>query len=149
MTSYKIIDNFLPIEQFTKLQDKLLSKNFPWFYNDFVTSEKVKESNFYFTHLFYQQYHINSEYYDLVKPIVDILKPEAIIRIKANLYLQTKEIVYHDKHVDYFCEHDGAIFYVNNNNGKTILEDDTEIESVANRLLTFNSGKPHNSTSSL
>ena len=44
-------------------------------------------------------------------------------------------------------KHKGAILYINDNNGKTILEDGTEIESKANRLLLFDASKPHNSTS--
>ena len=39
-----------------------------------------------------------------------------------------------------------AIFYINTNNGLTVLEDGTEIKSVANRLLLFNASEPHHST---
>ena len=43
--------------------------------------------------------------------------------------------------------HKGAIFYINTNNGFTVLEDGTEIASVSNRLLLFNPSEPHHSTS--
>ena len=38
------------------------------------------------------------------------------------------------------------IFFVNSNDGFTILDDDTMIESVENRILFFDSSKLHNST---
>ena len=42
--------------------------------------------------------------------------------------------------------HKSAILYINTNNGLTVLEDGTECESVANRLLLFDASKPHHST---
>ena len=43
--------------------------------------------------------------------------------------------------------HKTAIFYINSNNGFTVLENDTKIESIENRLLLFNGSKKHHSTS--
>ena len=63
------------------------------------------------------------------------------------MYPSTPKIVYHDPHVDIPWQHKGAIFYVNTNNGVTVLEDGTEIESIENRLLLFDSSKEHSSTS--
>ena len=68
-------------------------------------------------------------------------------RAKANLYGRTKELVHHDNHADTNFSHKGAIFYINSNNGFTVLEDGTEIKSVRNRLLLFDPSKPHHSTS--
>ena len=42
--------------------------------------------------------------------------------------------------------HKGFLFYVNTNNGFTILEDGTKVESIANRALFFDSSKSHKST---
>ena len=64
-----------------------------------------------------------------------------------NCYPRTSKIVKHASHVDTDYDHKGAIFYWNTNNGKTILEDGTEIDSVANRMLLFNAAEPHQSTS--
>ena len=38
------------------------------------------------------------------------------------------------------------MFYLNDNDGVTVLNDGTEVESVANRLLLFDASKPHHST---
>ena len=51
-------------------------------------------------------------------------------------------------HVDFESPHKGAIFFVNTNNGHTILEDETEIENIENRLLLFDSSKLHTGTTS-
>ena len=40
-----------------------------------------------------------------------------------------------------------SIFYVNTNNGYTVFEDGTKVESVANRMLTFPSNLKHCGTS--
>jgi len=50
-----------------------------------------------------------------------------MIRVKANLYPKDEKFIEHDWHIDYNFNHNGAIFYVNTNNGYTILEDGTKI----------------------
>ena len=62
------------------------------------------------------------------------------------MYPRTNEIEHHGKHTDYKFKHRGALFYINTNDGLTILDDGTEVESVENRLILFDSSKPHNST---
>ena len=39
-----------------------------------------------------------------------------------------------------------GILYFNANDGVTVLEDGTEVESVPNRILLFDSSRPHHST---
>ena len=52
--------------------------------------------------------------------------------------------VYNRRIIDY--KHCGLIFYLNTNNGFTILDDGTKIESVENRALFFDPSKRHCST---
>ena len=73
---------------------------------------------------------------------------KSLIRIKANLYTRTNTIEHHADHTDLPFEHKTALFYLNNNNGLTVLEDGTKVESVENRLLLFDGSKKHHSTSS-
>jgi hypothetical protein len=81
-------------------------------------------------------------------PILNVIQPKKLIRIKANLYTKTKEIEYHPLHQDYSFEHKGAIYYINSNDGKTVINNGkVEIDSVENSLLLFNSRLPHGSTS--
>ena len=39
-----------------------------------------------------------------------------------------------------------SIFYVNTNDGFTVFEDGTKVESVANRMLTFPTNMKHSGT---
>ena len=69
-----------------------------------------------------------------------------MIRSKCNLYTKTEKLFEHKLHTDMPFPHKGFLFYVNTNNGFTILEDGTKVESIANRALFFDSSKSHKST---
>jgi hypothetical protein len=142
---YKIIDNFLEKKDFLNIKNTMLSKTFTWYYSNCV-SHTDDLDNFYFIHYFYNNYNVNSDKINLISCIIDKLKPRAIIRIKGNLYIKTKKILEHKKHVDFPFKHKSFIFYVNNNNGYTRLKDGTKIESVENRGLFFEADLEHNST---
>jgi hypothetical protein len=146
----KIIDNFLPKEEFKNLQNFLLSDIFPWFFNGFVVTEgkDIKEDCFQFIYNFY----INgypSQYFKIVSPLVEKINPLAIIRLKANLTTHGKKIIEHGYHIDQDDPKNiisSAIFYINDNNGYTKFEDGTKVNSVENRLVIFNSSIKHTGT---
>ena len=73
-------------------------------------------------------------------------KVNSLIRIKCNLYPWTNEVREHATHVDYRFPHNGPLFSLNTCDGYTKLEDGTKIESVENRMLLFNGGSEHCST---
>ena len=136
----------------------MTSSGFQWFYNHSVEFDSSNyggyDLNYYFTHMFMvsrghddKYIHSTSDWFDILTPIIGVLKPKSLIRVKGNMYPSTPKIIHHKNHVDLTHEHKGAIFYVNTNNGVTALEDGTEIESIENRLLLFDSSKKHNSTS--
>ena len=147
--SYEIIDNYLPHVVHENLYNVLINNMFPWNFVNAVNSEDDKKdvlNNYYFIHLLYGAYKPTSEHFDLVVPILNKLNPKSLMRIKANLYTRTENLVYHSQHVDYKFKHRGAIYYVNDNDGYTVLHDGTKIESVANRMLLFDASRLHNST---
>jgi hypothetical protein len=83
-------------------------------------------------------------------PILQRIQPASIIRIKANLLTKESTIVEHGLHTDIPdlkipCK--TAIFYINTNNGYTIFEDGTKINSLENRLVIFDSNIPHSGSS--
>ena len=80
-------------------------------------------------------------------PIINKIEPISLIRIKGNMYHRTETLQEHGQHIDYTFPHKGAIFSINTNNGYTKLHDGTIVDSVANRMLLFDSSLPHNSTS--
>jgi len=146
--TYQIIDNFLNQEEFLKIKNSILNSEFSWNLTPSVSNidEKLKvTSSYYFTHLFYSGFYVDSNSFIFV-PILNQLEVKSLIRIKANLYPSTDNIEYHPEHIDYDYSHKGAIFYLNTNNGLTILEDDIKIESIENRILLFDPSRPHNST---
>lgn len=152
MKHYKIIDNLLDRKTFTLIQNELIGSNIPWYFNDLITATntgKVEEVfNFQFTHTFYSNYHFASDKIAVLKPIINYLDPSAIVRIKANLLTRTDTIIEHEFHKD--AEHFSgkiAIFYVNTNNGFTILQDGTKINSIENRLLILSPDVYHTGTS--
>ena len=147
--TYQIYDNFLNSEDFKQLQF-LQSVFFPWYMQDHIAGQgdKIRDrEDTYFTHLFYRDDVWHSKFTRHIDPLLKKLNPKTLLRIKGNLYVKTYKRFDHNPHTDYPFEHKGAIFYINSNDGKTVLEDGKEIDSVANRLLLFDSSKPHNSTS--
>ena len=153
MTSkYQIIDNALDLSDYLILKNELLSPTFSWYYQNTVAydklykGEKYDEETFYFTHTIYGNDAPRSDCFNLIKPVLNFLKVNCLFRIKANLYPNQNKFIKHPLHTDTIFEHKGAILYLNTNNGKTILKDGTEIDSVDNRILLFNSFEEHCST---
>ena len=168
MTEYKVIDNFLPSDVFDKIHELLLFptliKNKPvptWTYSPNVMGVKaIKEKEqekkwgifastdqklFYMVHIAYDRT-IASHFYDEIMPYCKSLDIKALIRIKINMFPNTEILKEHGMHIDYKFPHKGALFSVNTCDGYTKLEDGTKIDSVANRMLLFEAGKPHSST---
>lgn len=138
---YKIFDNFLSEEEYLKIKNSILNSEFSWNLTPNVSNiqENLKiTSSYYFTHLF--------DSYEIFDVLLKKLSPSKVIRIKANLYPSTEKVERHNNHIDYDYENIGAIYYLNTNNGLTILEDKVEVESVRNRLILFDGSKLHCST---
>lgn len=145
LLNYSFIDNFLDESYFFEIRDTILNNvNFPWYFIKGVANPDDKD--FYFFHLVYAEMGINSDFYYLLEPLLNKLNIEKLIRIKINFYPKTENILRHGNHIDYDYPHKGCIFYLNTNNGKTILNNDVEIESIENRILFFNPNQPHCST---
>ena len=147
MKSYKVIDSFLKRTEFLKIKSVLESWDFPWYFQPTINlNHSYDDLDCYFTHNIFNQEHGRSSSFDLVTPILDKLDVKSLIRVKCNLYPRTKKIEINKSHVDYEFEHKGAIFYINTNDGGTIIEDNKKIDSVENRILFFNSSLLHSST---
>lgn len=166
---YVVIDNFLSSTNSKFIKNTLCENNhFEWNFQSGITRDadypdnkhndnsdifqkqlkEYKKDDFMFNHLFFTDSpFFMSQRIDLMHPILTQLKIDVLYRIKANLYTRTEEIVEHDWHTDLKEEHFSAIYYVNTNNGKTLLKDIGEIESVENRMLIFKGNLLHASTS--
>tara|TARA_R110002020_G_C15835381_1_gene734647 strand:+ start:15 stop:521 length:507 start_codon:yes stop_codon:yes gene_type:complete len=141
--SVKIIENLLKDKQVSEIEKELTQNTFPWYYQNYVTTLSDTD-NYYFTHMFYR-HGKQSDYFNLITPILEKIKIKKLIRVKGNLYPNRNKAIEHTKHVDYDYPTKGALFYLNTNNGPTMVGNKI-IDSVCNRLLLFNSSKEHNST---
>ena len=144
---FKIIDNYLNKEEHLKLKNTMESNVFPWFFfkKKVFTDEGLFK--FQFSHHFYRNNNINSEYFNYLKPILDKLKPLALVRVKANLNPPSENIVKFAYHTDQNFKCKAAIYYVNNNNGYTLIGKE-KILSKENRIVLFTSDVKHLGTNS-
>ena len=153
----KVVEDFLEPDEFEKISTLMSSQTFPWYYNNhvirpgpqpFESLECEKKDNWQFIHLFYSGARINSDYFEVLLPIVNKLRVKALVRIKANCVARTEKPVLHGHHVDF--DYEGcttSILYVNTNNGFTQFKNGEKVGSVANRLVTFPSPTYHSGVS--
>jgi hypothetical protein len=148
-----VIDNFLIDSEFKKLQQLLVGDNtIPWYYNESVVNEDDgKNTHFQFTHLFYDDNIPTSHQFNQLQYCIDRLNIISLIRIKANLLTKTEKTIIHEFHTDILNLPDDvntktSILYMNTNDGYTLFEDGQKIESIENRLVTFDSRLPHTGT---
>jgi hypothetical protein len=143
---YKVIDNFLEKEDFEKIKSTMFGEHFPWFFQSNVATATDHSDEYYFTHMFYWNYRISSSFFDALTPLINKINPSAIIRVKGNMYPNLNRNIINRLHTDLDFSHKGAVYYLNTNNGKTILKNGEEIDSIENRILFFDSSLPHQST---
>lgn len=143
---YEVVDNFLEKDVFLNLKENILNnQNFSW---NFVNTVSTIDSNdgIFFVNLLYFYEGLVDKDLSVVKPIMDKLNIEDLWRIKVNLYPKDCINKRYDNHIDFDYSHTGCIFYLNTNNGKTILNDKIEIDSIENRALFFDPSQPHTCT---
>jgi hypothetical protein len=148
LSEIEIKNNFLENDFFLQIKNFLTSENFPWYFNYQKTTESDGILNFQFTHIFYINEKINSDFYFVVNPILNSLKYEKILKIKANLTTVTEKKHIYDFHVDNKIKNSKtSVYYINTNNGETIFQNKKVIKSIENRLITFPSYLEHAGTS--
>ena len=140
----KVIENFLKKDDLNNLKNQFFSNTFPWYFQDFKVEKN--DGDFQYTHLFFDNNRINSEYFDLIKSFLSLLNIKSIVRIKLNLTTRENKIKKFKFHTDFDFNCKTAIFYFNTNNGKTIFKNKKEIESVENRIIIFPSNLEHTGT---
>ena len=135
--------SFLPREELIELNKTVLGNLFEWFiqgvYDDHDTHKQ-------FVHIFYKNGKPSRHHFSIIKPILDRLNIENLIRVKLNLLTKTPEIIEHDYHRDNESSNAlTSILYLNTNNGYTRFKDQN-VKSQANTLLTFPSATFHSGT---
>ena len=143
----EVIDNFLEEDVFKEIEKILMGDKFPWFFNNFKNDDD-DINNFQFTHTVVRgNGNIESKFIQYMKPFFDKLNIKKIFRIKINLTTRAHNSFNHLYHTDVSFQCTTAIFYINSNNGKTIFKHGEEVNSIANRMVIFNSNLEHAATS--
>ena len=140
----KIIDNFLDKEQFEIIQKVMMGPKFPWYYNKRISSPDDPKHLYFFTHSFF--YHNRrGPFFELWENFLKKLDFKALIRIKSGLYPSHPTVTPNTFHADYPFKHKGCLFYINSNNGATMIEEKT-ILPKENRAVFFDPSIPHRSS---
>tara|TARA_R100000406_G_scaffold93187_1_gene83066 strand:+ start:605 stop:1159 length:555 start_codon:yes stop_codon:yes gene_type:complete len=158
----RIIDNWLSTSEFLVLKDIFTSTTCNWFVVNGISdnTETMKNlnplDNYMFAHMVYQQYSPSSQYWEKVTEIIHPKLKETcgqdfrvITRIKCNMYPRTPEVVQHPWHTDSseIKGMRGLLLSFNTCDGYTGFADGTEVDSVENRAVLFDSTEKHYSTS--
>ena len=149
-----ITDNFLDEEVFSQLQGTLLDQGICWHFVPCTdgTEGKDNQDQFFFGHTIYQKHTWTSGLSNNLSPLIQKIAPMAIHMIRANLMTKSESHIESQLHsdmnlnsptADKISQWTTAIYYINDCNGYTKLEDGSVIESKANRLLTFPSDVKH------
>jgi hypothetical protein len=145
---FKVKDNFLPEKEYMDIYNLLTNEYFPWYFNNYKTFSNTKELfDYQFLHIFYDNDTINSENFKYLKPILKKLNYLSLIRIKANLNPITQELIKYTPHQDQSFKCKIAIYYVNTNNGYTIIEG-KKVKNKKNRIVLLDSTTEHYGTNS-
>jgi hypothetical protein len=138
MSKIEIIDNFLNKDDFDELKVFLMSPRSQWRFVDFIAHKVERDQDNqnkdgYFVHSFtdrdpiliYREIsEVSPDYQDVCKLmncIKNKLNYRQILRIRSSLYPRRDKQKPDAFHVDYKFEHKVCIFYVNTNNGFTLI----------------------------
>ena len=140
-----IVDNFLPEEDYLKMQEYFFSNRVDWYAGNIIdekTDEKeVHLNNFQLVHSFYSTQELSppSPHIKEILPVLDRIPIQYILRMKMNLNPRTETPWVSGFHTDTEgLDNLTSIFYLNTCDGATVFEESgEEYESIGNRLITF------------
>ena len=153
---YKLIDNFLPKEEFKILQEAVVFNPFfeMYLHNEVARpteNEVTNPENWYATHLFYIDDVPTTRYWDFFREnfltkLKQVLNTKSLIRGKVNFYPYTRTLVEHPLHSDCSYSNTAVLFCLNTCDGYTKFFDGDKVESIENRLYFFDGSLKHCST---
>lgn len=141
-----VIDDFLPASTFLTIRERMLSGNFPWYYYPFKSYADSDGgiNDYQLSHTFFRDEEWNSNAMWAVEPVLSIVDPKVIVRIKANLTFASHAVSTCGMHTDFDNSMiTTAILYLNECDGGTVFEEGERVESIPNRFAYFNTTKRH------
>lgn len=147
----QIFDNALNQQSFDNISSLIMSINFAWYYKPESTQKYAKMADlaeshysYQFTHMFYfDQVPMSEHFMPTMIPVLEKLNCFSLVRMSANFMPPMQENYIQGMHTDSPTQCRSAVLYLNTNNGKTVFESGKEIESIANRLVIFDSNLKH------
>ena len=150
----KVVDDFLPIFEFAPIKNQMEGGEFPWYWQEHshgnFSDGKFKGDNVpQLIHGFVENRKDISDWYNIFKfsTIFKKLDVMMIDKFKANCNYKTSKnntgwfhIDFEDNRKDTMTT---SILYINSNNGGTKFEDGTFVNSVSNRMVTFDCSLKH------
>ena len=139
---HKVIDNFLDKEIFNKFKTSIFDTHIPWYYKErqVLNNEHEDDIGYYTLNFFSYLQSDFTNFNSYLNLIYEKLKCKSLIESRANSVLKITKKNKLFFHTDYEYENcKTAIFYMNTNNGGTILNKNKllRIDSVENRMLIF------------
>jgi hypothetical protein len=129
---YKVIDDFLDLEDLESIKSVILNKNFLW------EIRECEEGNNLFLELsHYSNNRPLSEFYNDLIPIMKKIEVLGLVEIKSNMYFKNTYLQSFKKQKKHDFSVGTAIYYLNSNDGYTLLQDGSKIESRENRIVLF------------
>ena len=143
---FKIIDNFINEGDLAVLKSILESNSFPWYFQKTSVKGSSNKLDCHFGHNFYLNDNVSSDHIKWLNPIIEKLKVNSLIRVKANLTMKSDKQLNTTPHLDQMFDCKVALYYLDTNNGPTTINN-KKVDSVQNRIVIFNSDVKHYSTS--
>tara|TARA_Y100000592_G_scaffold56378_1_gene88559 strand:- start:883 stop:1365 length:483 start_codon:yes stop_codon:yes gene_type:complete len=139
-------DNIIKEEDANYIESFFTNFTFPYYLNPIVYPQDTED--YQMTHIFFDDYKVTSDFFNILNPILDYLKPKALVRIKTNLIYKSEKLNIHGYHIDYNYKNlKTAVYYVNTNDGFTIFQkDNKKVNSKKNRIVIFDSDNKHSGT---
>ena len=154
----KVIDNFLPENDFQMLVNNTINRNdggqIPLRVVSNVENWEKETNDYWSWYMINMVYSFDEPRNEICGKIYEMFVPKfkelanfkTMIRIKINAYPYTNVVKEHKEHKDAEFSHTAALFSLNTCNGYTKFSDGTKVESVANRIVFFDASKYHQST---
>jgi len=148
---FKVVENCISKSNQNNIKETMfgLQKNFPWYFAQDVSYDEGKQQRPALFHYFVlKKYNLNSDFFDMVKPIVKdkkVIQARSILQLPLNKKLLNKSV--DTPHVDSAEPHLVYLYYVVDSDGQTLfLKNKKVIKKIKpkqGRLVIFNGNIYH------
>lgn len=125
MNSFEVFDNHLEEDYFEHIENKL--NQCWWSLQEEVAykgdNDEVDDA-YYFVHPIFEHNHQQSDMHNVLSTFYTTIGMRALIRVRALLYMNQGRQIVHSPHIDMHYSHKAALFYMNDNDGFTLMADE-------------------------